>query len=61
MKVKTEDQSVDFSVLLRNRNKIISGDRGWVDLGGREEGERKDSRQDQVGKEIGEMYRTSGN
>ena len=30
---KKEDQSVDASVLLRKGNKIITGGRGWEELG----------------------------
>jgi len=42
MKLKRkEDQRVDASVLLRRRNKIIKGSRGWEGLGRREEKERK--------------------
>ena len=39
-----EDQSVDASVLLRRRNKILMGGRGWEQLGRKreEQGEKSD-------------------
>ena len=56
-----EDQSVDASVLLRRGNKIIMGGRGWEGhKRKREEGGGKGG-QDQVWKEMREMYRGSGN
>jgi len=41
MKLKKEDQSVDASILLRRRNKTLTGGRWWKRLEGREEARRK--------------------
>ena len=60
MKLKNkEDQSMDASVLLKRRNEIINGDRGWERLGGR--WWVKKWEQDQVWEEMWEIYRKSEN
>jgi hypothetical protein len=58
MKLKRkEDQRVDASVLLRRRNNIIKGIRGWEELGRKRRGEGEKEGQNQVWEEIEEMYR----
>jgi hypothetical protein len=58
---KKEDQSVDASDLLRRRNKIVTGGRGWKELGRKTGGREEKGKQDQVWEEMGEIYRGSGN
>jgi hypothetical protein len=48
---------VDASVLLRRRNNIIKGIRGWEELGRKRRGEGEKEGQNQVWEEIEEMYR----
>ena len=62
MKLKNkEDQSVDVSVLLRRRNKIIKGSRGWEGLERERRGGRENEGQNRVWEEMEEMYRGSEN
>jgi hypothetical protein len=49
--------SVDTSVLLRRRSKIIIGDRGWEGLGKNREGGEPTRGQVQVWEETRDMYR----
>ena len=58
---KKEDQSVDASDLLRRGNKIVTGGRGWKELGRKTGGREEKGKQDQVWEEMGEIYRGSGN
>jgi hypothetical protein len=54
---KKKDQSVDASVLLRRRNKILIRGREWEELGSKGGEGGKKGRQDQVWEEMGTMYR----
>jgi hypothetical protein len=45
---KMENQNVDASVLLRRRNKILTGGRGWEELGSKRGGGGRKEEQDQV-------------
>jgi hypothetical protein len=58
---KKEDQSVNASVFLRRGNKILTGGRGWEELG-RKRGEKGGKGgQNQVWEEMGMICRGSGN
>ena len=58
---KKEDQRVDASVLLRRRNNIIKGSRGWEGLRRKRRGGGGKEGKNQIWEEMEEMYRGSGN
>jgi hypothetical protein len=58
--MKLKRKQVDCSVLLRRRNKLIKGSRGWEGLGRKRRGVGEKEGKSQVWEEM-EMYRESGN